>query len=66
LTSSVRSLLADPSISALLDRSEVDALVARQESGHEDLSHELFTLAVFALWYGQFIEPAVLPEVAHA
>ena len=66
LTSSVRSLLAAPSISGLLDRNEVDALVARQESGHEDLSHELFTLAVFALWYGQFIEPAVLPEVAHA
>jgi asparagine synthase (glutamine-hydrolysing) len=66
LTTSVQSLLATPSISALLDREEVDALLARQASGHEDLSHELFTLAVFALWYRQFIEPATLPEVAHA
>ena len=39
---------------------------ARQESGDEDLSQELFTLAVFALWYGQFIEPAALPEAARA
>jgi asparagine synthase (glutamine-hydrolysing) len=66
LTTSVRPLLATPGISALLDRTEVEALLARQESGHEDLSNELFTLAVFASWYGLFIERGALPEVARA
>ena len=66
LTASVRALLATPSLSAFLDAGQVDALLARQESGHEDLSQELFTLAVFAAWYRLFIGREMPVEAARA
>jgi asparagine synthase (glutamine-hydrolysing) len=56
LAGGVRALLEDTGVGAILNATEVNALIARQEHRREDLSPELFGIAVLALWYHAFIE----------
>jgi asparagine synthase (glutamine-hydrolysing) len=64
LAGSVRALVTTSGAAELLNRAEVEALIARQERGGEDLSQELFTLATFALWHRLFIDPRVVEAPA--
>ena len=43
-------------MNSLLDRREVEALLARHDAGREDLSDALFTLVMLACWHSVFIE----------
>jgi asparagine synthase (glutamine-hydrolysing) len=60
-----RLLLEQGSHRDLLDLRAVERLLTCHESGRADLSTELFTLVVFAVWHQLFIEAPVLepPQV---
>jgi asparagine synthase (glutamine-hydrolysing) len=58
LSRNARELLLDErsECSRYFDRTQVEALIEQQEGGREDLSGEIYALAVFALWHRLFIE----------
>lgn len=51
-----RLLVEEQGRDSLLNRKEVETLIARHEAGREDLSDAIFTLAVLACWHSIFIE----------
>ena len=51
-----RLLLDEQGMNSLLDRREVEALLARHDAGREDLSDAIFTLVMLACWHSVFIE----------
>lgn len=53
---SARELLLGPDGPRVFDPAEVEGLLRAHERGAEDLSGEIYALAVFALWHRLFIE----------
>jgi asparagine synthase (glutamine-hydrolysing) len=58
-----RGIIADSQTSDLLDKNAILALLEQHRQGQFDRSRHLWTLLVFMLWHGIFVEHRIKPEI---
>ena len=58
-----RGIIDDSGTDHLLDRSAVRAMLDAHRSGPHDYSRKVWTLLVFMLWHGIFVEERIAPQV---
>jgi asparagine synthase (glutamine-hydrolysing) len=58
-----RAIIADSQADAFIDREQALALLAAHRSGPHDYSRKIWTLLVFLIWHGIFIEQRIKPDV---
>jgi asparagine synthase (glutamine-hydrolysing) len=58
-----RSIVAESGTDALLDRSAVLAMLDAHRAGPHDYSRKIWTLLVFMVWHGIFVERRITPEI---
>jgi asparagine synthase (glutamine-hydrolysing) len=56
-------IIADSQAQAFIDRDHALALLAAHRDGPHDYSRKIWTLLVFLIWHGIFIEERIRPEV---
>jgi asparagine synthase (glutamine-hydrolysing) len=58
-----RGIIADSRTDHLLDKSAVLALLEEHREGRFDRSRQIWTVLVFMLWHGIFVEHRIKPEI---
>ena len=58
-----RAIITESQADAFIDRDRALALLAAHRAGPHDYSRKIWTLLVFMIWHGIFIEERIRPEV---
>jgi asparagine synthase (glutamine-hydrolysing) len=58
-----RAILTESQADALIDRESALALLDAHRAGPHDYSRKIWTLLVFCLWHGIFVEDRIKPEI---
>jgi asparagine synthase (glutamine-hydrolysing) len=58
-----RGIVADSHADDLIDKAAVLALLEAHRTGPLDYSRKIWTLLVFLVWHGIFVEQRIRPEV---
>jgi asparagine synthase (glutamine-hydrolysing) len=58
-----RQLIADSGAERFIDRDQALALLAAHRSGPHDYSRKIWTLLVFMIWHGIFVEGRIAPQI---
>jgi asparagine synthase (glutamine-hydrolysing) len=58
-----RAIITDSQADHLLDRSAILAMLDAHRAGPHDYSRKIWTLLVFLVWHGVFVERRITPEI---
>jgi asparagine synthase (glutamine-hydrolysing) len=56
-------IITDSQADAFIDRDRVRTLLAAHRDGQHDYSRKIWTILVFMIWHGIFIEERIRPEI---
>ena len=58
-----RAIITDSQTDALIDKAEALRLLDAHRAGPHDYSRKIWTLLVFMIWHGIFVEERIKPEI---